>query len=162
LVISKNLLQKKIELKKKVLLALGLLLMVHLRKARGLRNNNPGNIRHGDNWQGRSKLQLDPSFITFKSAKYGVRAMTRVLNNYRDKYNLVTVSGIIDRWAPPVENDTTAYVLAVSKKLGVFPNTEIDTTRPDVMLVLVESIIHHENGSQPFSADYLLEGISLA
>ena len=145
-----------------MLVIAGLLLAVHLSQARGLRNNNPGNIRHGDNWQGRSKLQLDPSFITFQSAKYGVRAMARILNNYRDKHNLTTVADIIDRWAPPVENDTTSYTFAVARKLGVGPYTSIDTTKPAVMLVLIESIIHHENGSQPFSSDYLLEGISLA
>ena len=39
---------------------------------RGIRNNNPGNIRHGNDWQGISKEQPDPAFCTFVSPEYGL------------------------------------------------------------------------------------------
>jgi len=133
-----------------------------LKTPRGLRNNNAGNIRHGDKWQGMAALQLDPSFITFTNEKFGIRAMARVLSNYRDRHGLVTVSGIISRWAPSVENDTDSYVNQVSRALGVSANTVIDTRNADVMELLIAAIIKHENGQQPYSAELIKEGIALA
>ena len=39
---------------------------------RGIRNNNPLNIRHSaDKWQGASETQTDKSFVQFKSMAYG-------------------------------------------------------------------------------------------
>ena len=53
---------------------------------RGIRNNNPGNIRrNGDPWQGLAKEQNDREFFTFKSAVYGIRALARLLITYQDK-----------------------------------------------------------------------------
>ena len=137
-------------------------MVYQLSRPRGLRNNNAGNIRHGDDWIGMSVLQLDPSFVTFKNEKFGIRAMTRILNNYRDKYGLVTVADIISRWAPAVENDTNSYIFQVSKKLNVSPYTMIDTRNSETMQTLIESIIYHENGTQPYSVEVIQEGMSLA
>ena len=39
---------------------------------RGIRNNNPLNIRHSaDRWQGARMKQTDPSFVQFKTMAYG-------------------------------------------------------------------------------------------
>ena len=74
---------------------------------RGLRNNNPGNIDKGrDEWEGQELPGDDPRFCTFTSMAYGCRALIRTLMTYRMKHGLSTVREIINRWAPPVENNT--------------------------------------------------------
>ena len=87
---------------------------------RGIRNNNPLNIRRSsDRWEGASIVQTDPSFVQFESMAYGYRAAWKVLESYwkhfhhtKQYYNVVN---IICRWAPPVENDTQAYIHTVLK-----------------------------------------------
>ena len=86
---------------------------------RGIRLNNPGNIKHGDDWQGMSAEQADPDFITFISPVWGIRAMARTLTTYSTSYGLNTVEGIIGRWAPESENDTASYIAHVASALGV-------------------------------------------
>lgn len=130
---------------------------------RGIRQNNPGNIRHSKaKWQGMAPDQPDSSFVKFSDAKFGIRAIAVVLTNYGEKYGLDTIQEIINRWAPPNENDTRAYVKAVADKLGVGINDTIDLTDPEVMAVLVKAIIQHENGSQPYSDAQIKAGIAAA
>lgn len=126
---------------------------------RGIRNNNPGNIvRSGVTWQGMSPDQSsDSRFVVFKAPEYGIRAMARVLKNYlAQNYN--TVQEIINRWAPPIENDTGAYVRAVAAHLGVDPTAPVGVEH---VPALIEAIIKHENGQQPYPADVIARGIQL-
>lgn len=127
---------------------------------RGIRNHNPGNIRHGDKWQGLAAEQPDSAFCTFTAPEYGIRAMGRILRNYRRKYGLNTVRGIINRWAPPVENDTAAYVNHVAQALGVGPDEAFDVDAALVPLVTV--IIQHENGMCPYDNATIERGVALA
>lgn len=115
---------------------------------RGIRNNNPGNIRHGDQWQGMAKpaAQTDRDFVVFTSATWGIRAIARLLIAYKDKHGLRTVRQIISRWAPPSENDTGAYVQNVARLVGVPSDAPVDVYDYAVMRPIVESIIRHENG----------------
>lgn len=115
--------------------------------ARGIRNNNPGNIRHGSPWQGMAAVQSDPAFIQFESMPYGVRAMVLLLRTYSRRYGLNTPAGIISRWAPPSENATGAYALAVARALGVSINTPLDVEDPATVAALVRAIARHENGA---------------
>lgn len=131
---------------------------------RGLRNNNPGNIRKTNPptaWQGLAAAQPDASFVSFESPEYGIRALAKTLQTYQKSYGLNTVSGIINRWAPPSENDTPAYVASVSKALGVEPGTTLTLDRPQ-MAKLVSAIIRHENGIQPYADSTIDRGLSLA
>ena len=85
---------------------------------RGLRNNNPLNIRHSSScWKGMAKHQTDASFVIFDSLEYGYRAAWRILFTYFYRFvtekKAFTVRNIINRWAPPNENDTEAYIRAV-------------------------------------------------
>lgn len=68
-------------------------------KSRGLRNNNPLNIRHSaDVFQGEIKGE-DKSFKTFSSMPYGYRAAFVTLATYLSRgWN--TIEKIITRWAP--------------------------------------------------------------
>lgn len=128
---------------------------------RGIRNNNPGNIRHGDKWQGLAEVQSDSSFCVFKSPEYGIRAICKILLNYKLK-KINTVEKIINRWAPPSENDTNSYVLSVCQVIGVRPHDYIDVSEKAVMLNIVKAIIRHENGVQPYQNEVLLKGLELA
>lgn len=127
---------------------------------RGIRNNNPGNIRISSAaWLG--KIQgADSSFETFSHAVYGIRAMARILVNYQAKYDLNTVRQIINRWAPPVENDTGAYVAHVAEVLGVDPDQAIEVRQ--VLPQLLPVIIKHENGVQPYSQELINQGVAIA
>lgn len=136
---------------------------------RGIRNNNPGNIdRNATKWQGMAADQSgDPRFVVFTDAKWGIRAIARLLLTYANQYGLHTVAGLIGRWAPPGENNTSAYVAAVCaamKSAGFSddPNAEIDVDSAAVMRVLVCGIIQHENGVQPYADSVIAEGIRVA
>lgn len=128
---------------------------------RGLRNNNPGNIRRSSEaWQGLSPEQNDDEFFSFVSPEYGIRAMARILTNYSANYGLDTVRGLISRWAPEHENPTNAYVTNVARALGIAPDAPINV---QVSLPrLIPAIIKQENGLQPYSASTITRGISLA
>ena len=85
---------------------------------RGIRNNNPLNIRHSaDRWQGALPEQTDKSFVQFITMAYGYRAAWKVLESYWHHFHLsrqpYTPSTIISRWAPPTENDTRSYIRTV-------------------------------------------------
>ena len=87
-------------------------------KPRGIRNNNPLNIRRStDRWVGVREEQTDKSFVQFKSMAYGYRAAWKTLQSYYNRFcqqsKAFTVRNIIHRWAPPNENDTEAYIRTV-------------------------------------------------
>lgn len=140
---------------------------------RGIRNNNPGNIRwSNDQWKGLipKDQASDKSFCVFRTPEYGIRAMTRILRRYTQypgipnvgKPNIDTVREIISRWAPPNENNTEAYIQSVAKSVGVAANSPIDVFDSAIMLKLLKAIIAHENGQQPYTDAQILAGINLA
>lgn len=119
---------------------------------RGIRNHNPGNIRHSnDKWQGLAPAdeQTDKDFVKFIDPTWGIRALAVLLITYQDKHKLRTVRGIINRWAPPVENDTSAYVDAVAEAANVLPNDKLDMHKYEHIRPILEAIIRHENGKGP-------------
>ena len=124
---------------------------------RGIRNNNPGNIEKGTSkWQGLSPVQTDSRFCQFTDATWGIRALAVLLINYQDKYGLNTIKGIIGRWAPTNENNTSAYVQAVVKDVQVLvpdvtATQQIDLHQYRYLFGIVSAIINHENGNGPLS-----------
>lgn len=133
-------------------------------KPRGIRNNNPGNIRWGENWKGLDPdgRQKDKSFCVFEEPKWGIRALCKVLLTYYRKHNLNTVREIINRFAPANENDTKAYVNHVAKLLGVEPDEKISVCDAKVMFTLITAIIQHENGQQPYSEEVIKGAMLMA
>ena len=102
----------------------------------GIRNNNPLNIRRSKTlWKGESPLPAPPlgeCFCKFESVEWGLRAAFCLLRTYANKYRLCCVRDIINRWAPPTENDTTSYIRHVCQLTGFGGNqrlTEKDWTR---------------------------------
>ncbi len=136
---------------------------------RGIRNNNPGNIERGAKWQGlavRSDMtpeqRRETRFCVFRAPSWGIRALVKIVKTYERKYSLDTVQDIINRWAPPVENDTSSYVDQVAEALGVEQHEPLDLGDRRTMTTLVEAIIRHENGCQPYSDATINAGIALA
>lgn len=129
---------------------------------RGIRNNNPGNIRHGDKWRGLADKQTDASFCVFKAPEWGIRALVKILRNYQTKHGLKTVESIINRFAPQIENDTSSYILSVCQVLDVKPRDVIDVFEPGIMINLLKAVIRHENGIQPYSDEVLKKSLELA
>lgn len=127
---------------------------------RGIRNNNPGNIRHRDQWKGLAEEQTDTDFCTFSSPEYGIRAMAKILRNYQRRHGLNTVAGIIGRWAPATENDTQSYAEHVAQKLGIAVSEPFDVE--ERLSELVTAIIVHENGSNPYTAGTITHGCAMA
>ena len=129
---------------------------------RGIRNNNPGNIRHGDKWRGLADKQTDASFCVFKAPEWGLRALVKILRNYQTKHGLKTVESIINRFAPQIENDPSSYILSVCQVLDVKPRDVIDVFEPGIMINLLKAVIRHENGIQPYSDEVLKKSLELA
>ena len=133
---------------------------------RGIRNNNPLNLREdihgGDAWDGEALLDWDSSFEEFKSPKWGIRAGAKTLRNYQRLYGLYTVSDIINRFAPSVENNTASYVEHVASKLGVHAEQAINLDDRSTLTQLVNVIIKHENGINPYTEATINEAIDMA
>ena len=131
------------------------------RQPRGIRNNNPGNIRHGANWQGLNPngRNIDSAFCVFESPVFGISALAKVLINYKKIHGLNTVRQIVSRYAPPNENQTAAYIQSVAKQLEVYPDTKIDIEERGVLTVFIKAVIRMENGIQDFSITVLLHRI---
>ncbi len=114
---------------------------------RGIRNNNPGNIRLSKTrWLGQRSFQFDPAFVEFDDPIMGLRALMRLLLTYQVKYGLDTVESLINRYAPPHENATDAYVHHVAKALAVGRRDRIDVTLPDTLQKIARAVTRHENG----------------
>jgi hypothetical protein len=129
---------------------------------RGIRNHNPLNIRHGDPWLGATREQVDPDFVTFESPAYGFRAASRILLNYQERYGLTSVNAIVARWAPPSENDTTSYIDAVAKEIGVRPIDAVSLRNPPTLLKMLRAMCRHENGDCPYDDATIAAGMKLA
>lgn len=129
---------------------------------RGIRNNNPGNLEASSSnpWVGQTGS--DGRFAKFETPEHGIRALGRNLISYQ-RQGIDTVGEIINRWAPPSDNnDTAAYIKAVCAQLGVTANQPLDASNPDTLQALCAAIIKHENGTQPYSPDQLSTGVSAA
>lgn len=112
---------------------------------RGIRNNNPLNIRRGDNWLGLSKNQTDPYFCQFDSMTYGLRAGLIIIRKYMQRYNLRSIHAIVSRWAPPSENNTDAYVKAVSSMMKMHPLLTFDFSDRGRIVALVSAMCKVES-----------------
>ena len=90
--------------------------------SRGWRNNNPLNIRRGEQWSGLCARQTDPQFCQFLNKSFGYRAAVKILKSYARLFAQQgkpwTVENIVGRWAPPQENRTEAYLARVLQLMG--------------------------------------------
>jgi len=113
-------------------------------------NNNPGNIRTSStNWNG-EVTQPGEEFERFSDMHMGVRASARILRRYVSKYGIDTINKIIDRYAPPVDNNpnNANYAKHVSTGSGFDVNEKIDLNDPQVLIKLMRPIFQFENGQK--------------
>lgn len=118
---------------------------------RGIRNNNPLNIRKGNHWHGERPNQSDPAFEEFVSMGYGLRAAFILLYYYIQgrppawvKYN--TIDKIIRRWAPESENATQHYIDFVAKDTGIDARQVISFNDRKTMVAIVSAMAMVECG----------------
>jgi hypothetical protein len=137
---------------------------------RNARNQNPGNLEAGDHWQGllapelMTDQQKHERFAVFSAAHWGFRALVVLLRNYKVLYGADTVRKIVSRFAPPIENPTTAYAETVAHDVGVKPDDKIDVSNPNTMFRLAKAMTKFETGSwEPYWTDrQLSDGMALA
>ena len=126
--------------------------------ARGVRNNNPLNITFTGNRE--LQVESDGRFGRYASPEAGFADATRLLQSYQNR-GINTVQGIINRWAPPSENNTSAYVNSVANALGVRPDQPINLSDPAVLQRLLPAMATVENGGNPYSADVISRGVAM-
>ena len=132
---------------------------------RGIRNNNPLNIRRSkDKWKGMKALQSDAQFVQFESLEWGWRAAFYLLTRtYYHKYRLYTIRAIVTKWAPAIENNTKAYIANVSRLTGIDPDEPIGipSDQPARWIALGTAMAIQENGTESLDYFAMLRGWTL-
>jgi len=114
--------------------------------ARGIRNNNPLNIRKSpDVFQGEIRPGSDKSFKQFRNPSYGYRAAFVILGTYLGR-GLNTIEKIINAWAPETENNTKSYIDQVEKWSLVKRNKVLTSFDGEEYIKIVMAMCRVENG----------------
>lgn len=131
---------------------------------RGMDCNNPMNLETTSlfRWKGELRPTVDPEEVLcdFVSTFFGIRAGALDLYNQQILHGLKTWREIINKYAPPSENDTEAYIQAVCKATDVRADDVIDLSDPAFLVKAVHAVIHQEQGKDPFNDRDILEAIS--
>ena len=101
-------------------------------------------------------------FCVFERAVMGIRAMAKNLLAYHDRLSCDTIREYIERWAPPNENNTEAYVAQVASRLACSPDEPIEIRDPKVMEAIIDGIIRVECAGMPYEGNEIAEGVALA
>ena len=124
----------------------------YMKETRGIKNNNPFNIKKNINkpiWKGEIFPSTDKVFSQFTNMEYGIRAGLLLLkNNYLNR----TLEQAINKYAPPIENPTNNYIEFVEKISGIKRNEILNINH---LIDLAYSILYFENGFKVFDKDYL-------
>lgn len=115
---------------------------------RGIRNNNPLNIRIGNVWLGEVPNPTDPSFEQFVSMEYGLRAAFVLLRRYIRHYHRTTIPDILAAWAPSSENNTVSYVDTVCQLAHLSPMQELRFEDKHAMVQLIQAMCQVEVGTR--------------
>ena len=132
---------------------------------RGIRNNNPLNIRKSkDKWKGLRAQQQDAAFCQFENMEWGWRAAFWLLTRtYYHTYRLFTIRTIVQKWAPPHENNTASYIANVSKLTGIGADEPIGipSDQPARWMMLGAAMAIQENGTNSIDYFAMLRGWEL-
>ena len=136
---------------------------------RGIRNNNPLNIRRTQTttWWGQKTEDLtDEAFCEFEEMKYCYRAAWLLLKRYFVKHGCTTIEKIISRWAPPSDNNhTDNYIDYVCEACGISRNLELShpADNPELWVMIIRSMAYMESGITPYDYDRaLFQGMIMA
>ena len=102
--------------------------------------NNPGNIRYNPAYKG--CIGDSKGFCKFSTMGFGYRALLVTLTTYYTKYGLSTIRGILNRYAPPTENNTESYINLVSRKTGFAADKVLSK---EDLIKLIPAIVLQEN-----------------
>lgn len=127
---------------------------------RAERNNNPGNLEFRGQL-GAEREDGEGRFAKFQSVSDGVAALVKQLQRYGGR-GLDSIKEIVEKYAPASENDTQAYIAALTKKLGVGANDMLDLNDPGTLSGLVRGISKHEAGRDFLSDEDILTGLRSA
>jgi len=131
---------------------------------RGMRNNNPGNIRISANaWKGKvpAGQNTDGAFEQFSTYAYGIRAMIKNLLTYYSR-GIRTLHDIIYTWAPPADgNDSATYVDFVAQRTGLPKKTALNLTDKATMQKLVLAMSEMENGRKAVTPEQFAHAWSI-
>ena len=142
--------------------------MANSKLPRGIRCNNPGNIRISKSkWQGKIPVEknTDGAFEQFKAPEWGIRAIAMIILGYQENRGADTLQKVFAIYAPTNENDTGAYINYVANKSGIKATDTLDFDSFEVMAPVVRAIIGMENGEKYYdyySDDVIKEGLKLA
>ena len=111
-----------------------------------------------------AEAQTDQAFVQFQSLKWGWRAAFYLLTRtYYHKYRLYTIRSIVNKWAPPSENNSKAYVENVSRLTGIDPDEAlgIPSEKPQRWIALGVAMAIQENGFESLDFFAILTGWGL-
>lgn len=128
---------------------------------RGIRNNNPLNIRIGNTWLGERTNPTDPAFEEFVAMEYGVRAAFIILRRYIKRFHKDSIASIVSTWAPANENNTQRYIDQVSAQLALDPTESIKYEDKETMCKLVAAMAKVECG-QSIPEIAIMKGYDMA
>lgn len=129
---------------------------------KGLRNKNPGNIRHNpaNDWKGMTGQDKD-GFVIFSDDKYGIRAIGKVIDSYQRR-GIWMLRDVIETWAPPGDNNNTDSYLSHVMQLTGWQAAHVPQRSEGDYAALVKAIVHHENGRQPYTDQFIADALALA
>ncbi|MFZ6724711.1 hypothetical protein ACO0K2_04380 [Undibacterium sp. MH2W] len=123
--------------------------------ARGIRNNNPGNLRSWGNMPKDSG-----GYAVFPTKEAGLSATIQNLQAQQKLHGLNTIRGIISRWAPSNENDTQAYISDMVKRTGFGADQQLNLNDSRTVAPLISGIVKHEGNGSGFSDDMINRAVS--
>ena len=85
------------------------------------------------------------AFCRFASLELGCRAMLKILRRYISVKKRNSVRKIIAVWAPPSENNTSAYIDFVARSMDVHPDDTLSADR-DTLIALASAMTRVEHG----------------
>ena len=91
--------------------------------ARPTKNNNPGDLEYGPFAKAHGAIGTDGRFAIFPDPATGFSAMRALLQT---KYGGMTLEDALNKYAPPVENQTNVYLKDVCSFVGCQPTDIID------------------------------------
>lgn len=118
---------------------------------RGIRNNNPLNIRKGSSWKGERPVQTDQAFEEFVSMEWGVRAGIKLIKNHITGFNGKrppnnTIKKLISVWAPATENNTEAYIRTVCQQTAIGRNDLLHVNDRRSIIAIARAMAYVECG----------------
>lgn len=113
----------------------------------GLQNNNIGNLRGSDAWEGKIGMSATGGYVQFADISWGIRAFLVNLYTQISKYGLDTPFKYISKYAPTgdAHNDPQNYSKYLADSLSIGINDKIPTDT-DSLRKIVRSQMEMELG----------------